>query len=195
MRRLSFAFFIISATAFWGCEKNTDNQTGFFDSLLVANKNFLVKSHAVLTKYALISGKQDTIYLKPDSVTWNNELDIFSQLDVFQKPAYRDAYVVEDRLKDSQSNLSVRQYKATRPVPVPLLRFYYYNQFRQLKKIEARYENVNSLYSTNRQLVMEFDQRAGKIVLTGYSLNGVQRMILSDSLNFSVRGEVSLPKQ
>jgi hypothetical protein len=195
MHKISLALFFISSVAFVSCEKNTENQTGFFDSLLVANKKYLVKANAGLTKYALISGKQDTIYLKPDSATWNNELDIFSQLNVFQKAAYRDAYVVEDGLKDPQSNLSIRQYKASRTVPVPLLRFYYYNQFQQLKKIEARYENVNSLYSTNRQLVMEFDQRDGKVVLTGYSLNGVQRMILSDSLNFSVRCDVTLPKQ
>jgi hypothetical protein len=195
MRSSSIALFLISAFGFIGCEKNTDNQAGFFDSLLVANANYLVKANAGLTKYALISGKQDTILLKPDSATWKNELDIFSQLNVFQKAAYRDAYQMEDGLRDTQSNLSVRQYKATRPVPVPLLRFYYYNQFRQLKKIEAQYQNVNALYSTTRNLVMEFENRSGTSVLTRYSLNGTQHMILSDSLTFSVKCDVTLPKQ
>jgi hypothetical protein len=193
MRKLSVAFFFIGVV-FISCEKNTDNQSGFFDSLIVANKNYLVKANAGLTKYALISGRQDTIFLKPDSTTWKNELDIFSQLSVFQKAAYRDAYQIEDRLRDSQSNLSVRQYKSTREVPVPLIRFYYHNTFGQLKKIEARYQNINSLYSTTRQLVMDFDQRNGKAVLTGYSVNGIQRMILSDSLTFSVKCDVTLPK-
>jgi hypothetical protein len=195
MRKSWFALFLIAALLFISCEKSTDSKTGFFDSLLVANTNYFVKANAGLTKYALISGKQDTILLKPDSTTWKNELDIFNQLNVFQKAAYRDAYEIEDGLRDTQSNLSVRQYKATRSVPVPLLRFYYYNQFRQLKKIEAQYRNVNSLYSTTRNLVMEFENRNGKAVLTRYSLNGTQHMILSDSLTFSVKCDVTLPKQ
>jgi hypothetical protein len=195
MRKPCLALFLFSAVLFIGCEKNTDNQLGFFDSLLVANTNYLVKANAGLTKYASISGKQDTILLKPDSATWKNELDIFNQLNVFQKAAYSDAYQMEDGLRDTQSNLSVRQYKATRQVPVPLLRFYYYNQFKQLKKIEAQYQNVNSLYSTTRNLVMEFEPRNGKAVLSRYSLNGTQHMILSDTLTFTVKCDVTLPKQ
>jgi len=37
---------------------------------------------------------------------------------------------------------------------------------------------------------MEFDEVNGKAVLTGYSMDGVQKMMLSDSVRFSVHAQV-----
>jgi len=52
------------------------------------------------------------------------------------------------------------------------------------------YRQENLLYTTKRRLVMEFDEVNGKAVLTGYSMDGVQKMMLSDSVRFSVHAQV-----
>ena len=191
MRKNHFGFFILMVIIASSCEKKEKQNNAYFDSLVVANIDYLTKNNASIIKYSRIAGKEDTASFKPDSLAWTSELDVFRQLDAFQKPAFRDAYQVEDGAKDSQSNLTVRQFKASRPVAIPSIRFYYYQHFDQLKKIEAHYHEANTLYSATRHLIMEFDERDGKAVLSNYSLDGIQRMILSDSINYSIQSGIS----
>ena len=137
------------------CQRNSQQADSYFDSLVVAQVVHLSSEKASLVKKVTLDGKEDQSTFTPDSTTWENELDIFRQLSVFERPAYRQAYRIEDGMKDVTSNLIIRRYQATQSVPVPELRFYYFNQFRNLKKIEAIYRQQNLLYSTTRHLNME----------------------------------------
>lgn len=186
-------FFILgmSTVILSSCEKTSAVKNNYVDSLITANVDNLIKSEAKLMKVAVVGSKSDTATVKPDSLTWQNELDVFRQIGAFQKHAYRDAYKIEDGLKDPQSNLSVKEYRATSDVPVPIVRFFYYSSLDRLKKIEANVKESNTLYSATRKLVLEFEDRRGKAVLTSYSLNGIQRMILSDSLGYSIEGKIA----
>jgi len=179
----AFAFSIFLC----GCESNTASEgKGYFDSLVTSNVIYLTKGKISLSKEAKIGHKEDTITFQPDSIGWSNELDVFRQLDAYQKPAYRDAYEIADGMKDSQSNLAIREFKTTRAVPIPVIRFYYYQQLKNLKKVEAGYHENNTLYSTGRHLVMEFEEKNGKAILTHYTIDGLQQMILSDSVTYHI---------
>lgn len=182
---LIFCVFILGS-----CQQKTAQRKTYFDSLVEANTTYLLKKKTKVNKFVAVGNKQDSLFFQPDSTSLANDLEAFKQLAVFQKPAYRDLYKMEDGLTDGQSNLTVRQYSATQPVPVPLIRFYYFQNFDQLKKIEADYQDANSLYATVRHLVMEFEEKEGTPVLSSYSMKGFQKMMLSDSNHYYIQSQV-----
>jgi hypothetical protein len=157
-----------------------------FDSLINAQVNELAKAHSTLTKSVLLDGKRDESSHTTDSTLLAQELDVFRQLDLINKPLYRNTYKVTDGEKDTQSNLSMRSYKAKEPAPIAFVNFYYHNDFKQIKKIESVYQETNSLYATKRQLRLEFDDLTGTMLLTKYRMTGSQKMILSDSVQFTI---------
>jgi hypothetical protein len=190
MPKFLFGLFFVSVVIS-GCRNNTLESKNYFDSLVTTTSNYLVKNKARLNKHTAIGQKQDTATFQPDSLGWNNELDVFRQLNAFQLPAYRDKYQVTDGIKDSQSNLLFREFKASAGIPIPLARFYYYQKIKNLKRIEAEFHETNTLYISKRHLIMEFEERNNKPVLTRYSINGVQQMILSDSVTYAINGGIS----
>ena len=190
MPKSLFGFLFVSVLIF-GCQNNKQESKNYFDSLLTTTNDYLVTNKALLYKQTFLGQKQDTITFRPDSLTWSNELDVFRQLNTFQLPAYRDKYKLMDGLKDSQSNLLIREFRASVEIPIPFIRFYYYQKIKNLKRIEAEYHENNTLYNSRRHLILEFEQRDDKPVLTRYSIDGVQQMILSDSVTYAITGGVS----
>jgi hypothetical protein len=79
-----------------------------------------------------------------------------------------------------------RTYRAKSPSPVPFVKFYYRSSPYELKKIESVFHEENALYDTRRNLLLEFDDISGTLLLSGYQLSGTQKMILNDTVNFSV---------
>jgi hypothetical protein len=184
-------FSLLVATLLVSCQQNSQQADSYFDSLVMAQVAHLSKAKASVTKKAALDGKEDQSTFVPDSSTWEYELGIFRQLSAFERPAYRNAYRVEDGIKDGTSNLIIRRYQATEKNPVTELRFYYFNEFKDLKKIEAIYRQQNWLYATTRHLSMEFEDVEGEPVLTGYRIEGAQKMVLGDSVRFSIRSEIT----
>ena len=52
--------------------------------------------------------------------------------------------------------------------------------------MESFFREENALYNTSRTLTLLFDDSSGSPLLSGYQLSGSQKMILSDTVNFSV---------
>jgi hypothetical protein len=157
-----------------------------FDSLINVQVVELLKFKSTIRKKSEINGKNDESSFVPDSTNLANELDVFRQLDLINRPLYRKSYEVIDGLKDTKSNLLIRSYTATSPSPVPYVKFYYQSSSRVIKRIESVFQEENALYDTKRKLILEFDDSSGSILLSSYQLQGAQKMILSDSVNFSV---------
>jgi hypothetical protein len=72
---------------------------------------------------------------------------------------------------------------------VPFVQFYYQHDVTNLKRIEAEYQEQNALYYTKRRLSIQFDG-SGKNLIHHYSIEGAQKMILSDSVRFSIHGSI-----
>lgn len=159
-----------------------------FDSLVNKQQQALVLAKATLTKTVTLDAAKEELSFEADSIVLTKELDVFRQLDVINKPGFKNEYKISDGEKDTRSNLTIRRYEALRPAPVPYVTFYYQQDFNRLHKIESVYKEDNALYRTERKLVLEFDDASGKPLLVHYQLNGVQKMILSDSIVFSVDG-------
>ena len=165
-----------------------------FDSLIEAQVTALLKAQTTISKKSLITGKEDSSTFVPDSLALANELDVFRQLDLINKPLYRSGYEISDGEKDTKSNLLIRSYTSKTPSPVPYVKFYYQSSSNELKKIESVFREENALYDTKRNLLLEFDNNTGVLLLSGYSLSGTQKMILNDTVNFAVTVSFSAGK-
>ena len=191
MRVVVFLLFI--GFGFSGCRQQKVKEKRYLDmdSLVNIQVNYLSHSKAALKKEATIGGQNSSSSSVLDSTAWSHELDVFRQLDLINRPIYRDVYQVKDGVKDSKSNLLIRSYEAPANSPVPYLRLYYQVTPTRLKKLEALYQETNSLYGSQRKLEMYFDDSSGKLHLTGYAIEGDQKMMLSDSVHYAIRSEVA----
>jgi len=130
---------------------------------------------------------------------WETELDIFRQLESVNKPVNRSLYAVE-KSSDAKSNLEVKTFmgkpepgKKKVEMPVKYLKVYYQNTPDNIRKIEAQYDESNTLYTGSRFLKMEFQQVYNKTVLTSYSITGGQKMFMGDSVSYNISAFVTIP--
>lgn len=188
-----FGGMLILAASLSACESERVPATFYpVDSLITAQIRHLAKVDAGLRKEAILKGSADTVVYTPgDTATWAKELDIFRQLDVINKPVNRDGYRVVDGLTDSGSNLIIKEFRRKRErLPVVYLRIYYQSATGRPRKIEALYEDVNSMFRSRRHLTMRFDQVGDQTVLTAYTVKGGQKMVLSDSTAYHISGRI-----
>jgi hypothetical protein len=161
-----------------------------FDSLVNVQIRYFASRKDSIHKIASIDGKQDESTFLVDSSKMAHEWDVFRQLDVINKPIYKGHYLVTEE-KDTKSNLTVRSYTADIKSAVPMVRFYFQNDFSNLKRIESRYVEQNALYYTDRDLILSLNGEPGRAFVYDYSIRGLQKMIFSDSVLFSIRGSIS----
>lgn len=150
--------------------------------LLSQKKYTLEKSAAVDTSHFF-----NTFVPTPDN--WRSELDIFRQLEMVNRPIYRNGYQSSGPLKDTRSNLKIHQYSSNSS-PVILFRVYYQDQISKLKKIEATLAESNFLYSSRKALTLEFEEVDGMQLLTTYSIDGFQKVALRDTVTFRMRAQI-----
>lgn len=189
-------FFLVTTIAFSSCENKRSDTKYYYalDSVLNRQTKFLASSKAILTKDAFIDGKRETKTYTPASDTaWTHELDVFAALNDINKPSNVGKYHVEAKAKDLNSNLLVYTIESNETLPVAFVKVYYLNTLSNIRRIEGFYREESSLLKSSRQLSMEFQNINNKIVLISYSIVGGQKMLLADSVQFSVNGMVTLP--
>jgi hypothetical protein len=182
-------FCVLSATLLTlaGCvEKKSAPQKSFYNiDSLVSSQVHLLRSRE-LNKTVSIDDKEENNRLVPDSLQWANELDIFRLIEQVNKASFRDAYVVSD-VRDTNSNLIVREIKAQREVPVPMMRLFYLRTPNDLRRIEATLVEENALYTNSRRMVLELDRNHE---LHRYRVDGIQKMTVGDSVRFTIYGTI-----
>lgn len=163
------------------------------DSLLSAQAKYLSGKKAIVHKVVFLDGKEEEISLAPkDTLAWRNELEIFTTLDVINKPVNRSYYAVEE-FSDRKSNLMVKEFSTQeKDLPVKYFKIYYQNNPARLRKLEARFEELTMLYKTSRELTMNFQQFRDTVVLTAYSIVGGQKMMLDDSVQYRISGSLKV---
>ena len=67
------------------------------DSLFNTQIDYLLGHEAAISKKVVLNGVEKTITVNPkDSLAWNQELAIFFELDVVNKPIHKGVYKVEE---------------------------------------------------------------------------------------------------
>jgi hypothetical protein len=177
------------------CSQQKEKQVIYYpvDSLLNAQVNYLTDAKAKLTKDAEINGlKESQSFTPADTTGWQHELDIFFALNTLNKPINLGSYTAVAAQPDSTSNLLIYSFATTEELPVKYFNVYYLDNPSNIKKIVALYSEENSLLKESRLLTLEFKEVYNKNILSSYSILGGQKMFLGDSVQFSVRGTISL---
>jgi hypothetical protein len=171
--------------------KDYDKPYVDFDSLINTQLKKVSPFADSIRKISRLGAKKDTAMIKSDSTLLSREWEVFRQLDLINKPIYKGNYKIEEG-SDVRSNLRVRSYtfnaNPTSKSPVPYIRFYYQSNFNNLKRIESEYEQQDALYHTKRKLNIFFDNASGENLIYYYTIEGAQKMILSDSVKLSIQG-------
>lgn len=188
-----FFFLAVMLPMMWACtpsEKKTERFHYHIDSLLDNQIRWLARSKAQLEKSAQVDDKADTRRLQPDSLGWVEQLSVFRQMEAINKPSLFNLYKVE-RGNDTHSNLEKISFTSTESVPIPHLSIYFLKDLHHVKRIEASTVESNALLETQSKLVLDFEDEKGKAVLTAYRIEGFQKMVLADSVHFSVMGLIN----
>jgi hypothetical protein len=194
-RLLQYALIFFAFLSF-SCSTENQKSASLYnvDSLFEMQIDYLLAHEAAISKKARLNGVEKIITINPkDSLRWAEELSIFFELDVVNKPIHKGIYEVEE-YADNKSNLSVKSFSTTEDLPVKFFKIYYENSLRELRKIEAQYNEKNSLYSSERFLTMQFENVYNKTILTSYSISGGQKMFLDDSVQYTIDANVVLKK-
>lgn len=191
-----FLVFLLGISLLISCTQTPESTTLYYpiDSLIQSQVNYLAQSKAILNKKAEIDGKEETsLFLPRDSAAWAHELDIFSELEIINKPIHAGKYRIESGLRDTNSNLTIKSFTSTDQLPVVYLKIFYLDWPSKIRRIESLYQEENSLLKGSRFLIMEFEEVNNNLALTYFSIEGGQKMFLGDAVKFSVNGEVTLP--
>jgi hypothetical protein len=185
---------IMFSLASCSMEKRSRDPLYDVDSLIQTQIKYLKAYEASIEKRALLDGVQNVTTITPkDSSDWSEELAIFLELNMINKPSNKASYKIEDKL-DDRSNLNIKSFTSTEELPVTFLKLYYYRSLDQLRKVEAQYSEANALYKSTRFLTMEFEQVLNKTLLTSYAVAGGQKMFLDDSVQYSIRANIAVKK-
>ncbi|CAN5396062.1 hypothetical protein BH10BAC4_BH10BAC4_01310 [soil metagenome] len=181
-------------------EQKITAKTFDFEHLINEQVNELSQRGRILDKTGKVSNKKSDTTFVPTKSAWQAELEIFQQLNDINRLVGRSKYKITDPLEDTKSNLKIREYVASKPkgdawtsetLPsINSMKFYYHDDFSQLKRIEATIAENNMLYSNSRDLIMEFEEEDGTPVLNRYSMFGFQKMMFRDTVRFSILGQI-----
>jgi hypothetical protein len=184
-------------TYFTACRpvENTGEKYYNLDSLFQSQTKLLIASKAKLTKTATLGEKKEMKKFSPDSLGWIDEFGTLSELALINKPTYRGLYLINDA-QDLKSNLRVLSYSLKKErekeekIPVRNVKIYYLGSLDRIKRIEGLYNEENELYHGSHHFSIELQDVYNKNMITSYSITGEQKMILADSVAFSVHGQV-----
>lgn len=161
---------------------------GLIDQQLV----WLIELNPKIQKTAVLNGIPESSSMHLDSVQWARELKIFRDADL-NKSRLRQEYRIVEDLSEPTSNLKIRLYEAINKemMEVEYLKIFYVEEEDDLRKLEASVREKNALFSSKKMLYMTFEDNGnGSIKIIHFKIEGHQKMILMDTVKFSL--EVSL---
>lgn len=172
-----------------GVELRTTDEYFDVTGLIKEQYEVLIAENVTLSKMAVIGADTAEVSIRPDSSQWKNELGIFERIDL-NKPKWRGQYEIDDT-KDKFSNLTIRTFTTINDeAEVKYLRLYFLNNVSDLRRIEARWQENNPIYKSQRDLVLHFEDINNSIRLNGYEIEGVQKMMLQDEVSFIIKARM-----
>jgi hypothetical protein len=164
------------------------------DSLLDNQVRQLTRSRATLSKIARMGQEESAAeYIPADTTGWQKELEVFYQINAINKPVNKSSYSIENR-RDESTGLQLKTFYSSEEVPVRMLKVYFRDTPLLPDMIEASVTEVNSMFKGTRNLQLKFAQENDNIVLTGYTIDGGQKMFLADSVRYNIKGSVTISR-
>ncbi|MBG8555256.1 hypothetical protein [Hymenobacter guriensis] len=134
----------------------------------------------VTKQVRLRTGGQETTLVR--QLDWNKELQIFQQADI-TKPALRGAYTVDSTV---ENGLLRRRYQRRPGIEHPVRQLTVLTSGPQVVAVEAVITQDNPLVYSSK--TVELRCQNGQVA--SYRVNGVQKLVLFDSVRYAVSSRV-----
>ena len=193
MKYFLFSALVVSLVACKDLEPASPSYFFSVDSLVEAQIDYLTEKGAKVTKTGMVIGQgMDSVTIMPDSLQWARELAIFKSADI-NKPRLRERY--EKHVKSLDNGLEQLSYIPTDSagLMVNKLTITYDADPNNLREIHAIIVGNNPLYSSQREIRMNFEEVGGAARLKTYFVQGGQKMKLKDSVQFDLHGKLVYP--
>lgn len=120
--------------------------------------------------------------IETSEVDWEKELSIFQEVDL-SRPALRDYYKEQQQTLPNGSTITVflKSEDAVAPVEQLVLTV---SPFQKLERLEAVVLEENILFYSKRKITLTTESGTGN--LASYRVEGVQKLILGDSLRYRI---------
>lgn len=183
---MKYIVFLVLGWAMLSCRENRESVKELkmyfdLDSLIDAQVGLLTRNHAILEKSAGMDGQQEAHTLHPDSAGWQDELSIVRDFNL-NKPSYVGGYKQEG----SGDQL---QYILAGKLRSPVKYFQITKNNHQIRQIHSRYFEDKSIYQLQRDLELVFEDSH----LKSYRISGYQKMILKDTVKYTLSGTIQIP--
>ncbi len=160
-----------------------------FDSLINRQVQILSNQSSSLIKRTSVGQTTVETSLANQQVQWKKELEPFRIISLINKPVYRDSY--ESSVEpDPRSNLIIKSWVARGDEPLRTIRIFYLDHISQIKKIEARLEETNFVFTSYQDIQLDFTVLGGSPQLERYKISGMQKYFMGNLRGFSLEGIV-----
>ncbi len=181
LRKLSFFVLIAIFSCTQQSAKREINAYFDIDSLFMEQTYLL--AGVPFSKSAVIDGKSETGHVTFDTTAWQKELAMYIGLDI-NKAALVGAYESSEEVTPAGKSVSY-QLKQANDAGVQWIQL---NQNKDglVTGLEALFREENALYQNQRKLSATFNIENGKSVLQTYRIEGYQKILLKDTVNYTI---------
>ena len=144
------------------------------DSLLDYHIRNLRSGDYSLEKVSRVGNHKATTSTHSKEINWSNELEAFRLISLINKPIYSDRYEVREA-PDEKSNLTIKSWTAKEPLPITSLKVFFLKQPYQIKRMEAVIEQSNFVFSSSKELSLDFHVLGTRPTPGGYKISGQQK--------------------
>ncbi|MFD2999908.1 hypothetical protein ACFS7Z_06025 [Pontibacter toksunensis] len=135
----------------------------------------------MVLKSVTTEGKE-TETVETSAVDWEDELAVFEQADL-NRPALEEYYTKQEQVLNN-GDIVVEYNRVEDAEPLVHYLRLELTADRKLKQLNALIQDQNVLFYSRRNVQLNADPTSGNI--SGYRVEGVQKLVLSDSLHYRV---------
>ncbi|MGI9545047.1 MAG: hypothetical protein ACR2MX_17430 [Cyclobacteriaceae bacterium] len=157
----------------------------YFDlgSLIEDQIAWLDSLNPKVKKLAVIDGQNEE---QIDTIDWETELVFFKQSDL-NRPYLLDTYGSHEI---NENKVKKTIYQPLDSADLGVVQLVIHSDSGQLKKIESVYQEQNLLYDNWRKATMDFALLNGEPRPITYQVEGWQKVIFKDKVDYLIRGEI-----
>ena len=183
---------------FWlagACSVSQENRNegpkidAYFDLQGLINQQVgdLSATNTRIQKEAVIDGQREVLEL--DSLNWKKELNIFARADI-NKPRLLDQYLTTTYTNDA--GYKVTRYQNVEENVSGVIKMEITESPVNQKPLSISIESCeyNTLYISEVELEMVFGEGKNGGSLTAYTINGFEKVILKDTMRYSIKAKV-----
>lgn len=164
----------------------TSNEYPDINGLLQKGIRSLNRERPFLWKFSDVNGASDSVKYQPDSVNWQSELRVFTQIEL-NKPSYVGRFNPIEK-----DDLMI--YVSTSPDKTDIDSvIFQYSKHQKIDRFSIFSNKKNELYLMQQQLEMELDHQEDEVFIKNYQISGTEKARKQQATKYKVKAIVEYP--